>query len=325
MYWDLYLCMGLGFAAVIFSFLITISQLHTTIKYKDTSGIAVPTYIIFMVSCLICLSWTISFYYKTLISNPTTSSSMILAGKQAYGPYWLWQCTILPIMWYYTFDFLMGLVLTIIKLRHLYLVKKLNINERALASYLLNKQKDKQVKSNYKLHTNQYFGFAIIIILLISGVTCFITMWGIYVHPTYDPSIDVTKGKWTYVWVINLIGAASFEAISWPQFIKCIREKNTSGISLNWAIFLPVSILISFFYSLALTLIQGGVKFPPDTIGALIFNGIIVNFGILFIKLFNIHRSHKLNMTEMEYTQKYLIPAYEKKKAERERRQKVRR
>lgn len=317
MYWDLYLCMGFGVLAVIFSFLITISQLYSSFKYKNTSGLAMPTYIIFMVACFICFLWSVSYYLKVMYSWPTESvdPSIIHPGKQQpYGPYWLLQCTILPITGYYLFDFLMGIVFLIIKIRHVILSKKLNMNEMALSSYLLKQQKDKEIKSGFKLWRRKYFGFVIIVIFLTLFVVVFTVLFGFLVRPEYDPDFNPKEVRWILVWVLNLVGAATFEAISWPQFIKCIREKNTSAISLNWAIFLPLSMLISFLYALSLTLTHANIEFPPDTIGGLIFNGLIVNFGVLIIKLINIHRAHKLHMTELEYARKYLIPKYEKKK-----------
>ncbi len=76
---------------------------------------------------------------------------------------------------------------------------------------------------------------------------------------------------------------------------------------------MPVSLTISFSYALALALKQG--DFAYDTIGALVFNGMIVNYGILIIKLINRSKAKKLGLTELEYTKKYLIPAWKAKQA----------
>ena len=43
----------------------------------------------------------------------------------------------------------------------------------------------------------------------------------------------------------------------------------------------------------------------------------IVNYGILIIKCLNRKRAKKLGMTEVEYTKQVLIPAWQKKQAEK--------
>lgn len=318
MYLDLYFCMILGFVTFALSVVIAVSQFYVTIKTKNTSGVSLWTYCIFMIAGWICLAWVLTYYFKVLTSRPPDDMgidpSIIPAGKpQPYGPYWLWQWGILPLLSYYIFDVLMGFVLMSIKVRHMLLAKKLKMSEMDLSDYLLKEQKNKLVKSGYRLHNRKYFWFTITLISLLFVIVAFAGLWATFVTPQYNPEFYNHEKEWSYVWVLGLIGALAFEAISWPQFIKCLKEKNTSGISLNWAIFLPIGMLISFSYALTLALAPGGTKFPPDTLGALIFNGLIVNFGVLILKFKNMHDAKKHHMTEMEYTKKYLIPAYRKK------------
>ncbi len=80
---------------------------------------------------------------------------------------------------------------------------------------------------------------------------------------------------------------------------------------MGWAIFMPISLTFSFCYALALALKGGG--FSYDTIGGLVFNGMIVNYAILVMKLINRKNAKKKHMTEIEYSKNVLIPAYEKK------------
>ncbi|MCQ3907620.1 MAG: hypothetical protein MJ219_02530 [Mycoplasmoidaceae bacterium] len=64
--------------------------------------------------------------------------------------------------------------------------------------------------------------------------------------------------------------------------------------------------IISFVYALLLGF--GVDSFGLDTLGALIFNGMIVNFGILIIKAQNIRKTKKLGISELEYTKIKLLP-----------------
>ncbi len=317
--WDLYLCMGLGMLSFVFSFIITVSQFYETVRTKNTSGISLPTYIIFTIACIICFAWAIMYYFKTLTSCPSESVNPAIPPPDTpapYGPYWLWQWTVIPIMSYYLFNIILGVILTGVKIYHIILARKLKMNEMALADYLIKKQLGKEFASNHKLHTRKYFGFALVLITLIGIIIAFAILWMLNVRPQYNPAywLNDNQNKWLFVWIVNFVGAFAFEAISWPQFVKSLKEKNTSGISLGWAIFLPISMVFSFGYALSLTFTQGHKTFPPDTFGGLLFNGLVVNFGILIIKFVNIHKAHKLGLTELEYTQKYIVPSYEKKK-----------
>ncbi|MCQ2957071.1 MAG: hypothetical protein MJ233_04580 [Mycoplasmoidaceae bacterium] len=68
---------------------------------------------------------------------------------------------------------------------------------------------------------------------------------------------------------------------------------------------MPLSCAVSLVYAIILA-VSGSEAFSFDTIGAIIFNGLIVNIGILVIKVINRKRAKKLHMSEIEYTRKYI-------------------
>lgn len=296
--------MVLAIITFVLSMLITVSQLINVVKTKNTSGVSLSTYFLFLVAGLICVAWAVTYYFKLLMENQTGGEN---------GPYWLWQWSVIPILGYYIFDVSISCSLIFVKLRHKIWAKQLNMKEIDLAKYLLNQQKKKLAKAKHKMPYRKYFWMTLYLALIAVAVAIFMPVFAKFVTPQYDKNFN--SNKWMFVFVLSVISALAFEAISWPQFITCVRKKDTSGISINWAIFLPVSMTIAFTYALAQALLEGATV--PSTIGALVFNGLIINYGILVLKLINRRKARKKGMTEIEYTKKYIIPLVNKKEKER--------
>lgn len=312
-------CIVLGVISFVMAQIISVSQIVSFFRTKNTSGVSIWTYIIFMVAGAMCLTWGFSYYFQEMM---TSASSDVIAQFSDYNAlYTLYQWTIIPIIAYYITDFCMSTTMMIIKARHLSLCKKLHMDELELAEYLKDQANKKYFKSHKKLYRHPDFKMSILLGCLATTVVLFMVLFTLYAKPEVLYTYEKGSDKFTYwegfPWVVptSLLAALLWEAISWPQFIKSLRSKDTSGISMNWAIFMPISLTISFSYALALALKYN--DFQYDTLGALIFNGMIVNYGILILKIINRRKAKAIGLTELEYTKKVLIPAYKKKQAKK--------
>lgn len=304
---ELIVCIVLGVVSFIMAQIISVSQIISLFRTKNTSGVSIWTYLIFIIAGIFCLAWGFSYYFKNMMTPEAGGF---------HAPYEIYQWGIIPILCYYITDLSMSTTMFIIKFNHMRLAKKLNMSELDLAKYLRDKQNDKYLKSGRKFYNHINFPIILLLGFLLSVVILFATLFSLYCRP----HTATEKPNWPWVAVLSMLAAVLWEAISWPQFIKSIRQKDTSGISLMWAIFMPVSLTVSFAYALALACKTVGVPdegFSYDTIGALVFNGMIVNYGILVIKCLNRRKAKKLGMTEVEYTKQVLIPAWKKKEAEK--------
>lgn len=299
------LCIVLGVISFAFAQIISVSQIVSFFKTRNTSGVSIWTYVIFVVAGIVCLVWGFSYYFQEM----TKEASEELTNNPSF--YTLYQWTIIPIISYYITDFCLSLTMLIIKTRHIILSKKLKIDELELADYLKDHTSKKYIKSKKKLYYHPNFIMIAVLSALGLFVILFMVCFSCFVRPTVTHPADWSGFSW--VMPTSLTAALLWEAISWPQFIKSIRQKDTSGISMNWAIFMPVALTVSFTYALALALKSG--EFSADTIGALIFNGMIVNYGILVIKILNKKSAKTMGLTELEYTRKVLIPQYKAKQA----------
>lgn len=301
-------CIVLGVVSFVMAQIISVSQIVSFFRTKNTSGVSIWTYVIFMVAGAMCLTWGFSYYFQEMMRHAQAST-----GTDTRAFYILYQWTIIPILAYYITDFCMSTTMMIIKARHLRLCKQLKMDELALADYLKDQASQKYLKSHKKLWCHPNFGMATLLGCLAAVVVLFMVLFTLFATPKVQYEYDWPGFPWV-MWT-SLFAALLWEAISWPQFIKSIRQKDTSGISMNWAIFMPISLTISFAYALALALKSG--DFSTDTIGALVANGMIVNYGILIMKIINRKKAKAMGLTELEYTKKVLIPAYKKKEAKK--------
>lgn len=312
-------CIVLGVVSFVMAQIISVSQIVSFFRTKNTSGVSIWTYVIFMVAGAMCLTWGFSYYFQEMMTTAAPDVVKQIGNNNTL--YVLYQWTIIPIIAYYITDFCMSTTMMIIKARHLSLCKKLKMDELELAEYLKDQANKKYFKSHKKPCYHPDFAMGMLLACLATVVVLFMVLFTLYAKPEVKYTYDESQTKYIYwdgfPWVLptSLMAALLWEAISWPQFIKSLRHKDTSGISMNWAIFMPVSLTISFTYALALALKMG--DFSYDTLGALIFNGMIVNYGILIMKIINRKKAKEKGMDELEYTKKVLIPAFEKKEKAR--------
>lgn len=307
---SVYLSITFGLLTFALMQVITLSQFFRAAKTKNTSGVPALAYVLLLASCLLALVWGFGYYYQIVFSSKTDPNNI-----------WLFQWTIIPIISYYIIDFFIGTALLSNKLYHLHLCKKKRMNEVELSYYLLKKQRHEYLKSGSKFYKKKYFKHALFLITIYV-----LTTIGIYFLVTRSiprASEQMVTDGWWWVLVANFISAISNEILGWPTFVSAAKKKDTSGVSLSWAIVFPIACTVSFIYAFLLAWMElenGSTPWPPtsfltlpSTFGAIIFSGLIPNYGLLIAKLVNIARARKKHLDEIAYTKKYVIPAYEKK------------
>ncbi len=94
--------------------------------------------------------------------------------------------------------------------------------------------------------------------------------------------------------------------VGWfPQAIKTFKTHDTSGISLAFYSLIYISSIFWIIYAFLALFIPGGDKATtiPSSLPVLITNlvAIVLNTIILMIKIKNIMKAKKLNITEREY------------------------
>lgn len=315
-------CVVIGWLSVILMQVIVLSQAIKLFKTRNTASISIWTYIIFGISSLIGAVWSYCYYTKQICSNiglffesGGSFSQEILKALLMLG-----QLSIVPLIFYNIFNIFGAVWMIWIKNNHTKLARKMHCSEIQLAKILLDKQKKELVASNYKLHKRKYFGLVVgltsiyTFAILVSVLTC------VFFVKTEQNQFFDFKNQFFWdkgIMIISIITSCATEGFGWPTFITVLRKRDTSSMSINWAIFTPVTLTISFLYALVLAVAEvsvgGWASFPPDTIGAIVFNGLIVNYGTLLIKLKNRRMAKKLHMDEAEYTEKILVPEYERK------------
>lgn len=114
-----------------------------------------------------------------------------------------------------------------------------------------------------------------------------------------------------YFWV-GMIAAGCVAIYNIPMFIKILRTKNTSGISLLMYIFLVLGCWLFFLQGI-------GMIFDKNFNGGLplllanLFSGLVSTI-ILVIKCNNMIKATALNITEKKYCEEKLIQSQKKKK-----------
>lgn len=110
--------------------------------------------------------------------------------------------------------------------------------------------------------------------------------------------------------IVGFISAFLTIAVYIPQLIKTWKTKDTFGISLLMYIILQICAWLWVIYGI-LTLVKLGTGFDGLTaaLPILITNATLAFIGMfmLFLKIRNLVRAKKLNMTEREYVDKYFI------------------
>lgn len=263
-----------GITILIISFSYCFPQLYKLCKTCNTSGISLTTYIIYIVTSMFWIIWAIGYYFEQ-INNYTYE-----CGNEI-----LFRLSIILAIVFNVIDVFVMIFIIGFKIKNLFLCKKRKVDELTLSRQLLT-----TIDTKFKKYWQ--FILAVILSLCLAIGICLILFF----------TTHVQNNNFHYEWwllPINLIASLTWEIFNWPQFIKTIKTKDTTGISLFWAIFMFVGCVITFFYDLTLGLISNG--FGISIIPGLVCNGIIPSLGFLIIKINNVIKAKKGNMTEIEY------------------------
>mgnify|MGYP003323451663 CR=1 FL=1 len=281
-----------GIIMTISSCAIVIPQFLYILRTKNTSGTSLSTYIVYTVAGILWLTWALMYYFVHMC-QPSAQVNHT----------WLHQAGMIPAIISNFVSLAITCCILFLKIKHICLAKQNKMNELELSKLLANKEKNLySQKTNFYIWWKKYLFAIIIFILILSIVVITITLLMIF-HKPQEINDNDFKNLTYGVFVINIIAAILYEGTSWPQFIKNIKYRDTSGISLGWAIFFPITCIISFSYDLSLVFASGDYM---SVLASLICNGIIVNTCVLIFKIINQHKAKKSGITEIEYTKKFI-------------------
>jgi len=127
-----------------------------------------------------------------------------------------------------------------------------------------------------------------------------------------DPWKDLASiftGKWAWLGIASVLCSLTFIILTLTQFIKCLKTKNTSSMSLVFVILLPVTNTILLIYNIFLFVVylQQDI-FNWAILITTIFNGLISAYGTMIMKIKHMKAAKKLKLSEVEYYEKYLKP-----------------
>ncbi len=289
------ICTVFGMLALGAAYCIFIPQLVYTTRTKNTSGSSLITYILNAFSWFFWFVWATGFYINNMQKNPVEP---ILPQ--------LYMSQFMPSVISNALSSALSIVLLVIKIRHVLLARKLKITEMQLAKILLDKQAKKYFNNSKKIKMAQDLTSIFIIFgtLIVGAIIALLLSFCTWPKPT-------GADDWAWVGIVNFICAGFSEALSWPQFIKCLRKEDTTGISIWWATFFVVSGIVFLIYNLLMGFGTG--KWSWNIFATTVFAGYIPNISILVIKIRNIVKAKKHNMTEKQYTEQVLIPLVKQK------------
>jgi len=276
-----------------------IPQIISVRKTRNTSGISLISFIVVNIDNVFWIVWTFGFYFNSMLMYEYTMDRVF-------------QVSLLILCFAYIFGSTLVAYLLAIKIIHLQKAKQYKVTELELANILLAKDKEKYFVDN-KWNSGRRYLLPIIYIIA-DALFTFTIVAILYVFAYWQPVAG--SKEWVWVVVFSFIASGIWEASCWPQFVKSIREKDTTGMSMFWCVFTSANCIVNFIYDLTLSFSTGG--FNWDVFFILIFSAIAPNVGVMILKIINVKKAKKLGMTEVEYTKKVLIPLVEKKKAEKQ-------
>lgn len=129
----------------------------------------------------------------------------------------------------------------------------------------------------------------------------------------WEALISEITGPWGWVLILSTLSCVGFVGMALAHFIKCLVTKNTTSLSKQFVILLPITNTMLTIYDLVLfsLCIVSGEKFYGQAWGMLlpaILNGLISAYGTMILKIKHVRAAKKLGLTEMQYYEKYLKP-----------------
>ena len=123
--------------------------------------------------------------------------------------------------------------------------------------------------------------------------------------------VDEICGEWGWLLLLSSISCLGFVGMAVASFVKCLTTKNTTSLSKQFVILLPITNTLLTIYDLILF----GLFFANGAFGRswgmllpAIINGLISAYGVMILKIKHCKAAKKLGITEIQYYQKYLKP-----------------
>lgn len=123
----------------------------------------------------------------------------------------------------------------------------------------------------------------------------------------------ISDSQWGWLLILSSLSCVGFVGMALAHFIKCLITKNTTSLSKQFVILLPITNTMLTIYDLVLFSVCfiNGPKYYGIAWGMLlpaIINGLISAYGIMILKVKHVKAAKKLGLTEMQYYEKYLKP-----------------
>lgn len=131
--------------------------------------------------------------------------------------------------------------------------------------------------------------------------------------------IDEITGQWGWLIIVSTIACLSFVIMTFSQFIKCLKTKNTTSLSIFFAVILPITNTLITCYDLTFFFVNlHHNNFVWSLLLPAVINGLISAYAVMILKVKHVIAAKKKGMTEYAYYLKYLKPkAYTTKKAKK--------
>lgn len=283
------LSLVIGLISIGMSIAIEFPQLYSIFKTKNTSGTSLTTYILFLLASFLWFTWATVFYLAHVVEPDVDMSTTHLA-------------SFYPALVSNTINICLVGTILFFKIRNLRICKAQNITEIELSKRIFDKQINYSwIKKYYPLFIIAGYTLVIVTVVVLSFALSYVP---------YEVSEDQFKKYSRIVLVFNIVAAVFFETVSWPQFFKCMKYKDTSGMSLFWAIFFPLSCFVCFSYNLMMAITTNDFL---SVLASLICSGTIINTLVLIVKIKNVRKAKALGISEWKYTRKYLDKKAENK------------
>ncbi|MBQ0045477.1 MAG: hypothetical protein KBS35_01120 [Mycoplasma sp.] len=120
---------------------------------------------------------------------------------------------------------------------------------------------------------------------------------------------EITDPERGWLIVVSTLACLCFVVVTASQFIKCLKTKNTTSLSVFFATILPITNTLITIYDLiffAIGLNNG--NFVWGLLLPAVINGLISAYGVMILKIKHVRAAKKLGLTEEKYYQKYLKP-----------------
>lgn len=114
-------------------------------------------------------------------------------------------------------------------------------------------------------------------------------------------------GKYGWLIIVSVVACLSFVVMTVSQFIKALLSKNTTSISVFYAVILPITNTLIAAYDLTffcIGILDG--SFLWSLLLPAVLNGLISAYGLMILKIIHVRAAEKKHMSEYAYFLKYL-------------------